>query len=152
MLFIIFLKTVKGLLTQTFSMLHPAWGINFSIFIFPSKKISFIDFYTFVHFFSLASSLVSHDLRYAFCFFDHFQWILIRMNLRIFLLFQIISFHMWFTSKLYEIVVTAIQGLIDAADEQLSKRGNSEDLSKVSTFAFIHYDGVFWKNIDWCDK
>lgn len=31
-----------------------------------------------------------------------------------------------------KIVVTAIQGLIDAADEQLNKRENSMDLSKVS--------------------
>lgn len=34
--------------------------------------------------------------------------------------------------KTIRIVVTAIQGLIDAADEQLMKRENSEDLSKVS--------------------
>ncbi|XP_055310493.1 uncharacterized protein LOC129573666 isoform X5 [Sitodiplosis mosellana] len=32
-----------------------------------------------------------------------------------------------------KIVVTAIQGLIDAADEQLNKRDNSEDLSKDAT-------------------
>lgn len=31
------------------------------------------------------------------------------------------------------IVVTAIQGLIDAADEQLYKRDNSQDENKVST-------------------
>lgn len=36
------------------------------------------------------------------------------------------------TIRLCHTVVTAIQGLIDAADEQLMKRENSEDLSKVS--------------------
>lgn len=45
--------------------------------------------------------------------------------------------------QLYELtVVTAIQGLIDAADEQLNKRENSEDLSKVSKIAFIHSSTV----------
>lgn len=32
---------------------------------------------------------------------------------------------------IFESVVTAIQGLIDAADEQLHKRENTMDLSKV---------------------
>lgn len=34
--------------------------------------------------------------------------------------------------KIKQIVVTAIQGLIDAADEQLNKRENSEEFNKVS--------------------
>lgn len=34
-------------------------------------------------------------------------------------------------------VVTAIQGLIDAADEQLAKRDNSMGLSKVSEYGNI---------------
>lgn len=41
-------------------------------------------------------------------------------------------------------VVTAIQGLIDAADEQLMKREISVDLSKVShMLAFVHRCIVF---------
>lgn len=57
-------------------------------------------------------------------------------------------------------VVTAIQGLIDAADEQLNKQANSRDLSKVSIrYAFVwlrfyHYyyyysldlNSIWWMN------
>lgn len=43
-----------------------------------------------------------------------------------------------------QIVVTAIQGLIDAADEQLNKRENSEDLSKVSKFAKLKEKWLKW--------
>lgn len=43
--------------------------------------------------------------------------------------------------KNFETVVTAIQGLIDAADEQLNKRENSTDLSKVSlTHTLVPYE------------
>lgn len=60
---------------------------------------------------------------------------MIRMNLSTFF-----SFLKWIHLKLYKTVVTAIQGLIDAADEQLYKRENSVDSNKVMVQHFYYGD------------
>lgn len=124
MLFIIFPKTVKGLLTTIFVLFHHIWNNFFLLSSFSHP--SFLQIYFFFSFPICIThfSIFVYISRDIICDLDESKDFSFLPN---YFLFKCLNFEL-----LYEIVVTAIQGLIDAADEQLNKRENSEDLSKVS--------------------